>query len=188
MTKLVLEQVNEKIYLIPNDTFVSDFAAFSLEGESPAPYKPSYGSNTSGVGKKVVFDFSSPNIAKPFHAGHLRSTIIGAFLANLYEANGWSALRLNYLGDWGKQFGECTVWAEEEEVADGPAQVSWPLDSSVTAARRSSRPTPSRTCTRSTSRSTLMARPTLRCTTALASSSSAWSLVRPRLQSSSRSR
>lgn len=53
----------------------------------------------------MVVEFSSPNIAKPFHAGHLRSTIIGGFLSNLYEGAGWDVLRLNYLGDWGKQYG-----------------------------------------------------------------------------------
>jgi len=55
--------------------------------------------------KKIVVEFSSPNIAKPFHAGHLRSTIIGSFLANLHEISGWDVTRLNYLGDWGKQYG-----------------------------------------------------------------------------------
>ncbi|KAI2607745.1 arginyl-tRNA synthetase [Hypoxylon fragiforme] len=55
--------------------------------------------------KRIVVEFSSPNIAKPFHAGHLRSTIIGSFLANLYEGAGWDVTRINYLGDWGKQYG-----------------------------------------------------------------------------------
>jgi arginyl-tRNA synthetase len=53
----------------------------------------------------MIVEFSSPNIAKPFHAGHLRSTIIGGFLSNLYEGAGWDVIRMNYLGDWGKQYG-----------------------------------------------------------------------------------
>ncbi|KDQ13808.1 hypothetical protein BOTBODRAFT_133052 [Botryobasidium botryosum FD-172 SS1] len=71
-----------------------------------------YGTNSWGAGKTLVMEFSSPNIAKPFHAGHLRSTIIGTFIANVYEANGWNVVRMNYLGDWGKQFGLLAVGFE----------------------------------------------------------------------------
>ncbi|ORZ26210.1 hypothetical protein BCR42DRAFT_364889 [Absidia repens] len=64
-----------------------------------------FGANASGAGKKAIVEFSSPNIAKPFHAGHLRSTIIGSFIRNVYAANGWDVIAMNYLGDWGKQYG-----------------------------------------------------------------------------------
>lgn len=74
--------------------------------------------------KKVIIEFSSPNIAKPFHPGHLRSTIIGGFLANLYEVAGWNVYRMNYLGDWGKQYGLLALgfakYGSEESLAVDP--------------------------------------------------------------------
>ncbi|RPA76606.1 arginyl-tRNA synthetase [Ascobolus immersus RN42] len=83
-----------------------------------------YGPAPTGTGKRIIVEFSSPNIAKPFHAGHLRSTIIGGFLANLYEAFGWDVIRMNYLGDWGKQFGLLAVgyqrFGDEEKLKNDP--------------------------------------------------------------------
>ncbi|KAJ2778159.1 arginyl-tRNA synthetase [Coemansia interrupta] len=84
---------------------------------------PKYGWTDTGAGKRVIVEFSSPNIAKPFHAGHLRSTIIGNFITNLYKAHGWETISMNYLGDWGKQYGLLAIGferygSEEELVAD----------------------------------------------------------------------
>lgn len=65
-----------------------------------------YGRNYTGEGKRVVMDFSSPNIAKPFGVGHLRSTAIGMSLANIYTFCGYNVTKINYLGDFGTQFGK----------------------------------------------------------------------------------
>jgi arginyl-tRNA synthetase len=99
-----------------------------LKNGSKFGLNPNYGlkdpSDSSKGRKKIIVEFSSPNIAKPFHAGHLRSTIIGGFLSNLYEGAGWDVVRINYLGDWGKQYGVLAVGYErfgsEEELLNNP--------------------------------------------------------------------
>jgi arginyl-tRNA synthetase len=69
--------------------------------------KQLYGTNKDvGQGQTVIIDYSSPNIAKPFHAGHLRSTILGNFVKQVHLAMGYNVVGINYLGDWGKQYGE----------------------------------------------------------------------------------
>lgn len=76
--------------------------------------------------KSIVIDFSSPNIAKPFSMGHLRSTVIGNALANIAEKNGYNVVRVNHLGDWGTQFGKLIVgfrlWGEKERVEQAPIE------------------------------------------------------------------
>jgi arginyl-tRNA synthetase len=71
----------------------------------PPARQPGFLRTSRGAGKTVVIDFSSPNIAKPLGFHHIRSTVIGAAIGRLHEAQGWTVVRLNYLGDWGKQFG-----------------------------------------------------------------------------------
>ncbi|SDZ12264.1 arginyl-tRNA synthetase [Evansella caseinilytica] len=83
-----------------------------------------YGSSKQRGKGKVVIDFSSPNIAKPFSMGHLRSTVIGQALANLAEKNGYQAVKINHLGDWGTQFGKLMAaykkWGDERELKAQP--------------------------------------------------------------------
>ena len=79
-----------------------------------------YGSSDIGKGKKVVLDYSSPNVAKPFHIGHLGTTVIGHSLRKLHEFAGYDCFGINYLGDWGTQFGKLILayrlWSNREEV------------------------------------------------------------------------
>lgn len=83
-----------------------------------------FGSHQFGYGKNIVIDFSSPNIAKPFSMGHLRSTVLGQSLAKLAEKCGYQTVKINHLGDWGTQFGKLMVayqlWGQEEKVKANP--------------------------------------------------------------------
>ena len=86
-----------------------------------------YGKNNSGEGKTVVLDYSSPNVAKPFHLGHLGTTVIGHSLRRLFEYSGYKCIGINHLGDWGTSFGKQIValkkWGDttkiEENGVDG---------------------------------------------------------------------
>lgn len=83
-----------------------------------------YGDSDLGKGRNVPIDLSSPNIAKPFSMGHLRSTVIGNAIANIMEKQGYKPVRINHLGDWGTQFGKLIVayklWGDEEKVKAEP--------------------------------------------------------------------
>ena len=83
----------------------------------------SYGSPECGEGKTVVLDYSSPNVAKPFHIGHLGTTVIGHSLKLLHEFAGYKCVGINYLGDWGTQFGKLIVaykkWGDKQLVEEG---------------------------------------------------------------------
>src|SRR5262249_39114401 len=83
-----------------------------------------YARSDVGAGKTIVIDFSRPNIAKPMHVGHLRSTIIGAALVRLFQALGYRTVGINHLGDWGSQFGGLVVairrWRETVDLEREP--------------------------------------------------------------------
>lgn len=90
-----------------------------------------YGQSTEGKGKTVIVEFSSPNIAKPFGVGHLRTTVIGNALHRIYQALGYHTIRINHLGDWGTQFGKLIVaykmWGQEQTLQANPIQVLYEL-------------------------------------------------------------
>jgi arginyl-tRNA synthetase len=83
-----------------------------------------YGKSIVGEGKNIVIDYSAPNIAKPFHIGHLRSTVIGGALYNIYKYLGYNVTGVNHLGDYGTQFGKLIegykMWGEEYDIEKDP--------------------------------------------------------------------
>lgn len=83
-----------------------------------------YGQQDEGHGQNITIDLSSPNIAKPFSVGHLRSTVIGDALSNILRKMGYNTIKINHLGDWGKQFGLLMVayqkWGSKEAVEANP--------------------------------------------------------------------
>ncbi len=87
-------------------------------------YDEEYGKSTIGNGKNIVIDYSAPNIAKPFHIGHLRSTVIGAALYKIYKYLGYNVTGINHLGDYGTQFGKLIegykLWGNEYNIEENP--------------------------------------------------------------------
>lgn len=86
--------------------------------------KENYGVSNIGKGKNIVIEYSSPNIAKPFHIGHLRSTVIGSALYKIYKFLGYNTIGVNHLGDYGTQFGKIIEgykrWGEEYKIEENP--------------------------------------------------------------------
>ena len=86
--------------------------------------KENYGKKQIGTGKNVTIDFSAPNIAKPFHIGHIRSTVIGDAIRNIYKALGYNTIGINYIGDYGTQFGVMIaaykLWGDKEVIDADP--------------------------------------------------------------------
>ncbi|MBU6500403.1 MAG: arginine--tRNA ligase [Patescibacteria group bacterium] len=85
-----------------------------------------YGERSIGKSKTVIVEYSQPNIAKMMHVGHLRTTIIGAALANVFESLGYKVIRWNYLGDWGTQFGKLIaaykMWGDKKKIEEKPIE------------------------------------------------------------------
>ncbi|HUC31346.1 MAG TPA: arginine--tRNA ligase [Candidatus Paceibacterota bacterium] len=105
-------------FWLSDATMQKEFAAIARDKK--------YGAGTIGKGKTVIVEYSQPNIAKKMHVGHLRTTIIGAALANILELSGYRVVRWNYLGDWGTQFGKLIaaykLWGNKKSVEKDPIE------------------------------------------------------------------
>lgn len=114
-----VEQVNAYINM-----FIDKNAFMNVVLDGVCVSKDQYGSSDFGCGRNVVIDYSSPNIAKPFHIGHIRSTVIGDSLYRIYKFIGYNSIGINHLGDYGTQFGKMIVayrrWGSEDDVKKEP--------------------------------------------------------------------
>jgi arginyl-tRNA synthetase len=116
----------------PYVNFCVDRVAYSRAGLGAIVEQGTrYGQSAEGMGKTVVIDYSSPNIAKPFGVGHLRSTVIGNALYRIYDHLGYRVVRINHLGDWGTQFGKLIVafqrWGNDATLTTHPIQTLYDL-------------------------------------------------------------
>lgn len=115
------EAVNGYVNIFLNRTAITDDLLHTILDQAAE-----YGSSNEGNGGVVTIDLSSPNIAKPFSMGHLRSTVIGNSIALLLEKNGYQSVKINYIGDWGTQFGKLLTayrkWGNEEDVRQAPIE------------------------------------------------------------------
>ena len=114
-----VEQVNAYVNMfISKEAFAGEVVSEVVAKEDD------FGKSDLGGKKKVIVEYSSPNIAKPFHIGHIRSTVIGASIAKIYDYLGYDVVRINHLGDYGTQFGKMIVayrkWGNKQDVIDSP--------------------------------------------------------------------
>lgn len=135
---VIAEEINEKLDITGTDIekvdIVGGYLNFTISKldlakttlEEIDNKKEEYGKSNLGIGKKIVIDYSSPNIAKPFHIGHLRSTVIGGALYNIYKYLGYNVTGINHLGDYGTQFGKLIegykLWGEEYNIEKSPIE------------------------------------------------------------------
>ena len=114
-----IESVNGYLNFYINKEFFTKevFKEYDLKKEN-------FGKSDEGNDKTIVIDYSSPNIAKPFHVGHLRSTVIGHALYNMYKFLGYNVVGVNHLGDYGTQFGKLIegykLWKDEYNIEENP--------------------------------------------------------------------
>ena len=118
--------------IIKEINIVNGFLNFTIEGTTLTETvlkeindkEEHYGESNIGNGKNIVIDYSSPNIAKPFHIGHLRSTVIGSALYKIYKKLGYNCIGVNHIGDYGTQFGKLIEgykrWGSEYHIEDNP--------------------------------------------------------------------
>ena len=114
-----VEPVNAYVNMfLSRDVYVRDTVGDVIEQGDD------YGRSDLGQGKTVIVEYSSPNIAKPFHIGHIRSTVIGNSIYKIYDFLGYDTVRINHLGDYGTQFGKmiCAYrrWGKKEDVIKEP--------------------------------------------------------------------